>query len=386
MKRAIVNRRTILLTAAATLMAGCSIIPKTGPTEAPPSPSPVPSPGPSSLPQDERRHRVALLVPLSGDTAGAGQSIANATTMAILDTNAENLRITTYDTAKGPEAAAREAIADGNRLILGPLLGSNVASVRQHAAAAGVPIISFSNDTSIAGPGVFVMGHVPEQSVGRSVGYARSKGADAFAVLVPESEYGKRAEASFRAALREHGGRVVATERYDRANTSVISAAGRLKSFGGYDAVFIGDGGQSSVRAGEAVSAGSGNAPQLIGTERWDGELAALRSSELDGAIFAAVRGDRFPDFVKSYESRFGGRPYRIATLGYDAVLLTLRASRDWTPGRPFPVNVLFQDGGFDGMDGIFRFQRNGVVQRAMEVRQIRNGEARTVSAAPSSF
>ena len=54
--------------------------------------------------------------------------------------------------------------------------------------------------------------------------------------------------------------------------------------------------------------------------------------------------------------------------------------------GQPFPVNVLFQDGGFDGMDGPFRFRRNGVVERAMEVRKVQGGSFTTVSAAPTGF
>ena len=60
------------------------------------------------LPTDTARHRIALLVPLSGENAAVGRSIANATTMALLDTNAENLRITTYDTATGAGSAAAQ--------------------------------------------------------------------------------------------------------------------------------------------------------------------------------------------------------------------------------------------------------------------------------------
>ena len=41
------------------------------------------------------RHRVALLVPMSGANAGVGQSIANATTLALLDTKTDKGRITT---------------------------------------------------------------------------------------------------------------------------------------------------------------------------------------------------------------------------------------------------------------------------------------------------
>ena len=381
MKRAFVTRRNMMMAAGAVLLSGCSIIPKGGDTPTTGTPSPEPSA--STLPQDEKLHRVALLVPLSGQNGEVGQSIANATTMAILDTEANNLRITTYDTAQGPQAAARRAIADGNKLILGPLLGSNVVSVRAEAAPANVPIVSFSNDTSVAGPGVFVMGHIPEQSIARSVAYARGKGANTFAILAPDGDYGNRAEAALRSALSGNNSRLVASERYARTNTSVVSAAGRLKQRGGFDALLIADSGTSSIRGAEAVRF---DGLQILGTERWSGDAAILRSSALRGALFSAVIDGRYGGFVRSYEERFGSQPYRVATLGYDAVLLTLRAARDWKVGRPFPTDVLFQSGGFDGVDGPFRFQRNGVVDRAMEVRRITNGDVEIVSEAPKGF
>ena len=380
MKRAFVTRRNMMMAAGAVLLSGCSIIPKGA--EVPTGTTPTPEPSATSLPQDSL-HRVALLVPLSGQNGEVGQSIANATTMAILDTEANNLRITTYDTAQGPQAAARQAIADGNRLILGPLLGSNVVSVRAEAAPANVPIISFSNDTSVAGPGVFVMGHVPEQSIARSAEYARSKGARSFAILAPDGDYGNRADLALRSALSSHGGSLVASERYARTNTSVVSAAGRLKQRGGFDTVLIADGGTNSIRGANALASDS---LRILGTDRWSGDREALAANSLRGALFSAVSDGRYAGFVRSYEERFGAQPYRVATLGYDAVLLTLRAARDWRYGRPFPTDILFQSGGFDGMDGPFRFQRNGVVERALEVRQIGNGTVETVSAAPKGF
>src|SRR3546814_12589496 len=68
------------------------------------------------IPTDTERNRVALLVPLAGTNAGVGQSIANATMMALLDSQSQRVRITNYDTSKGAAAAARQALADGNKL------------------------------------------------------------------------------------------------------------------------------------------------------------------------------------------------------------------------------------------------------------------------------
>ncbi|ASP31677.1 penicillin-binding protein activator [Qipengyuania flava] len=384
MKRWTFDRRAMVTVGLAALLGACSVIPK-GAERAGPVDTPTPEPT-QSLPSDETRHRIALLVPMSGRNGAVGQSIANATTMALLDTNADNLRITTYDTAKGPEAATRQAIAEGNKLILGPLLGSNIASVTAPARAAGVPVISFSNDTGAAGPDVFIMGHVPEQSIARTIQYARTQGSQNFAIIAPDGEYGARAEQAARSAVAANGGNLVWTERFARGNTSIVSAAERLKAHGGFDTVLIADGARLAAQAARVLKSDGNGATQLLGTELWSGEGSVTRASALRGAWFSAVSDNRYKRFVDSYEARFGSQPYRIATLGYDAVLLTLRVARDWRVGRDFPDGALRNEDGFLGLDGAFRFHRNGLVERAFEVREVRDGSVVVIENAPARF
>ena len=386
MKRWTIDRRAIVTIGLASLLGACSTILPRGAERVEPAVS-TPSPTPTeALPSDQTRHRIALLVPMSGSNGPVGQAIANATTMALLDTSAENLRITTYDTAKGPEEAARHAIAEGNKLILGPLLGSNIPSIVAPARAADVPVISFSNDTSAAGPDVFIMGHIPEQSVMRTIQYARGRGSQNFAIIAPDGEYGTRAEEAMRRAVSAYGGTVVWTERFARGNTSIVSAAERLKAHGGYDSVLIADGPRLAAQAAGVLKPGGKGATQLLGTELWSGEGSVTRASALNGALFSAVSDDRYKRFVDSYEARFGSQPYRIATLGYDAVLLTLRVAQDWRVGRDFPTGQLRDDDGFLGLDGAFRFGDYGLVERAFEVREVRNGSVAVVENAPSRF
>jgi ABC-type branched-subunit amino acid transport system substrate-binding protein len=382
----LVSRRNLAIAGAAMLAAGCQVIPKTDVPTAPPPPAPTPEPSATALPTDSGRHRIALLVPMSGETAGVGQAIANATTMALLDTNADNLRITTYDTSTGASAAARQAIADGNRLILGPLMGDAVPAVQSAARAAGVPVISFSNDTSVASSDVFVMGHNPEQSIRRSVEFARGRGAARFAALLPEGDYGQRSASALDNALRDFGGALVGRESYARGNTSIVSAAARLRAAGGYDTVLIADSARLGIEAADELQRGADPRTRIIGTELWSGEPVLARAASMEGAIFAAVSDQRYKRFADSYESRFGSKPYRVATLGYDAVLLTLRVARDWKVGTPFPKNELYDRGGFLGVDGPFRFARTGIAERALEVREVRGGDVIAVDPAPTGF
>lgn len=379
------TRRNCVLAGAALLAAGCQVVPKTD-IGAASAPVPAPEPSATALPTDTGRHRIALLVPLSGDTAAVGQAIANATTMALLDTGADNLRITTYDTSAGVATAARTAIADGNKLILGPLTADGVPAVQAAARPAGVPVIAFANDPAVASPDVFVIGHLPEQSIRRAVQAARARGATRFAALVPEGDYGTRALSALDNALRDYGGALAAQQSYARGNTSIVSAAGRLRTAGGYDTVLIADSARLSIDAAGALQRGARTRARILGTELWSGDAALARAPAMEGALFAAVSDQRYGRFAESYAARFGAQPYRAATLGYDAVLLTLRVARDWKVGAPFPKNELYDKGGFLGVDGAFRFARNGVVERALEVREVKGGEVAAVDPAPTGF
>ncbi len=369
-------------------LSACQVIPggERAPAPAPPPPPPRPSAAPADdrLPTDTERHRVALLVPLSGSNEAVGRAIANASTMALLDTSAENLRITTYDTATGAGTAAARAIADGNRLILGPLMREDVAPVLAQARPADVPLITFSNDSTVAQPDVFVMGHIPEQSVERTIGHALAQGSRRFGALLPQGEYGNRAAEALSAALSNRG-ELVAIQRYDRGNTSIISAAERLAAAGTLDAVMIAEGPRLSAMAASAL-ARRGVRPNFLGTELWSGEAGIANAAALRGGWFSAVPDERYRQFVQSYQARFGEQPYRIATLGYDSVLLALRVARDWRPGRDFPVGEMVNAEGFLGLDGPFRFTRRGVGERAMEVRQVGSGTVTVIDPAPQRF
>ena len=378
-----INRRKFVTVASLALVAGCKVIPQGAPDSTPP---PVAPPSATQLPADQARHRVALLVPLSGPNGAVGQSIANATTMALLDTNAANLRITTYDTASGAPSAAARAIADGNKLILGPLVNEDIPAIAATARAARVPVISYSNDAALAARDVFIMGSVPGQSLGRTVSYAKALGLTRYGALVPAGEYGRRASDAYLAAVRAQGGTVIAMESYDRANTSIISAARRLREKGPFDAILIGDGGRFAAQAAPQLKPGASAAPRLLGTELWSGETVIATTPALRGALFSAVADTRFRQFADSYKARFGVQPYRIATLGYDSVLLTLRVARDWRPGTVFPTARMLDRGGFLGLDGAFRFGTNGVIDRALEVREVRSGGVTVVSPAPARF
>lgn len=374
--------------AALALLAACqTIVPRGTPPPTEPDRPPV-TEGPvgPGLPEDQERHRVALLVPMTGANAGVGQSIANAANLAVLDTGGQRIRITTYDTALGAATAAQRALADGNRLILGPLLSEDVVAVAPLARKANVPLISFSNDVSVAGNGVYLMGYTPAQSIERVVSYARSRGIQSFAGLMPNGIYGQRASTAFIRAVEASGGRVVGMQNYDRSQRSISAAVSRLAQSSAYDALMIADSGSNAIIAAPLVRKGSGAGARILGTELWNTERSLASNASMRGAWFASVSDGLYNQLSNKYRARYGKAPYRLSSLGYDAVLLVTRVARDWKVGTAFPARALAEPGGFAGIDGAFRFGRDGIAERALQVQQIDTGRFTTVSPAPQRF
>ena len=372
----------------ALLLAGCqTMVPKTAPPTAAPPPKAAAPSTTSNLPTDTARNRVALLVPLTGPNAQVGQSIANATTMALLDTKTEKLRVTTYDTGKDAAGAARQAIAEGNKLILGPLTGDEVKAVAPIARAAKVPVVGYSNDASVAGNGVFLLGYAPSQSIDRVIAFAKAKGAKNFAALVPKGVYGERAGSAFLGAVKTAGGTAVGMETFDRSATSVSAAVKRLSERSSYDALLIADIARIALQIAPQVRSKDGTAsPRILGTELWNTEAGLAASPSLRGAWFASVSDGLYRTLATKYRTSYAATPYRLASLGYDSVLLTVRIAADWKAGTDFPMARLTDPDGFAGIDGAFRFGSDGLAQRALEVQEVGARNISVVDAAPRGF
>ena len=330
------------------------------------------------------RNMVAVIVPLTGNDGPVGTSISNAAKLALADTGEQSIKLTIYDSTGpgGAAGAAQRAIAEGNRLILGPLLAEDVRAAAPVARSAGVPVIAFSNDEGVAGNGVYIMGFTPDQSIGRVVSFARGKGASRFAAMVPTGLYGQRAAQALIGAVRKSGGTVTVVQSYDRSKGAVAAAARRLNAPGAFDAVLIGDSGRIAAMAAPLIRVG----PRRLGTELWANDKILGKTPALRGAWYAAAPDAQFNRLVTRYRARYGKTPYRLASLGYDSVLLAVRSAKNWPLGRSFPARSLIDKDGFGGVDGSFRFTRDGVAERLMEVRQVTAAGTTTVSPAATAF
>ncbi|MBB3808115.1 penicillin-binding protein activator [Pseudochelatococcus contaminans] len=333
--------------------------------------------------------KVGLLLPLSAQ-GGAGttaQSLRNAAELAISEFGQNDIQLLVRDdrgTEAGARSATRAVLNDGAELVLGPLFAATTRAAGSVAKPANIPVISFSTDTSVAQPGVYLLSFLPESEVDRVIRFASQRGRRSFAALIPDNAYGKVVQDAFQRSVAASGGRVVAVETYAADRSNLQQAAQRIASQAGQaDALFLPDNADTLPSIAQYLRAANldTNRVKLLGTSLWNNPTV-LATPGLQGGWFSAPDSVGFNAFAQRYRAKFGTEPTRIASLSYDAVLLASALVRTQGSQR-FSTATLTNRAGFVGADGVFRFNANGTNDRALAVMEIRQNSAVVISAAP---
>lgn len=302
----------------------------------------------------------ALLLPLTGSAAALGLNMGRAASLVTqgLPSGSAPMVIDTGDTAEGAAAAAQRAIAGGARLLLGPLRGDQTPAVL--AVAGDVPVITFSNDDTLAERGAFVMGITPAQSVSTMFSYARAAGASRIALVAVNTALGAASTAAA-ARIAEAGGiSLTATLLRDPAQGGLVSALKQASGGTLPDAVFLPDGG-GALKAFASALRGSGM--QVLGSVQWGVDDVAA-NTDLQGAWFAAPPPDLFLPFADQFQAAFGEQPGIVAALGHDAALMAVGLGS----ARALNRKGVTRKAGFTGVLGPFRFLPTGRCQRDLSV------------------
>lgn len=373
-------------TAVATTLAACSGgLPG---FDSGPAVAPTPAPGASTTGQVP----IALIVPLTAGGQGGvvGNALKNAAEMALAEFQNPNIRLIIKDdmgSADGARTAAQEALSEGAELILGPLFAPAVQAAASIAKPAGRPVIAFSTDASVASAGVYLMSFVAELEVQRVMNFAVQQGRKSFAALIPDTPYGRVVEAAFQQTAAQRSVRVVGLERFALDQGQMQAAVGRLSPiFGQIDALFVPENADILPAIGQALLGAGLNTQRvkLLGTGVWN-DARAFRVAQLQGGWFAAPEAGGFNAFAQRYQARFSSAPTRIASLSYTAMTLVAALARQQGTQR-FSQAVLTNPSGFEGVDGLFRFRADGMIERGLAVLEIRNNSAVTVNASPREF
>lgn len=377
----------------AVLLAACS--PSSHPGPAAPAPFMPPSSQASILAPAQGEIigsgpvRVALILPLSGNAASVGRAMANGARLGmdhVAERGSQTIHLVLKDggaTTQSARAAAQQAVAEGARLILGPLTADAVAMAGAIAKPAGVPLIGFSSTASVATDGVYLLSVLPEAEVMRALGHARMAGRRAVAAVLPDTPLGRVQAEVLRQAAGELGLTVVGVEMFDseeRARTAIERLAPAMRS-GQIDTLYLPD---RATAPSFGLLLDAARVPRdrllLIGSAEWEGDAAILRQPYLAGALYPAIDPAGLAALAPQYRARFGAEPHQLATIAFSAVLLA--NSPGLSQSVPPYGNGLLVPGGFVGRDGAFRFHFDGRGEYGLVIRQVGPEGATTIEGA----
>jgi ABC-type branched-subunit amino acid transport system substrate-binding protein len=319
-------------------------------------------------PAEARPQRAGLLLPQTGPQAPLGEAMLNASLMALFTEAPRGVEFLPRDTGgtpSGAAAAARSAIADGARILVGPLTSGEAAAVIPVARAAGVPVVAFTNDAQRAGEGAWVLGTTPAQQVRRVVAHAARDGAQRFALAAPDTEFGRQLAAALRGAAADLRLPPPAISLHPSSADPALAAAAARAAAGRPDALLLGEAGERARRFAVAWAAEGGPdaTTRLLGTALWVGDGALRNEAALAGARFPGPDSRARSVFESRYRENFRETPPRIAAAAHDAAALAARALAGVSPlgdGQLLP-----------GADGPVRLLPGGTTQRGLGLYEI---------------
>ncbi|MHA6326727.1 penicillin-binding protein activator [Roseivivax sp. CAU 1753] len=338
---------------------------------------------------------VALLLPRSDSNTGViPRDLENAARLAMQSLGGVTIDLRVYDTAGQPATAAavaQRAVDEGAVAILGPLFGEAANAAAIAVADEGVSVLSFSNNPTIAGGNLFILGHTFQNNANRLVSYGARQGKDDIAVLYQDNIAGQIGRNAIQSAAARNGARVVGTQGYDLTTESLTAAIGRIKPLiasGTADALFLTDSWEGGLSVVLQLAPEQGIDPattQYMGLTRWDARTDGFKLAGIEGAFFAMPDRTAIASFESRYQAAYGGAPHPLAALAFDGIA-AIGALAGRGRGATIGAASLTQSAGFQGASGVFRFLPDGTNERGLAVATVRNQQVTILDPAPRAF
>lgn len=340
---------------------------------------------------------VALLLPKTSEAAGdatLAQSLENAARLAIADLEGVEIDLRVYDTAGDVATAqlvARQSVEDGAKIVLGPVRSAPTNAVGLALAGTGVNVLSFSNNPSIAGGNVFVLGPTFQNTADRVVEFATQNGKQSILTVHAENVAGTAGRDAVINAINANGAVNAGAISYKFSQQGAIAAVNEVSKeleASKPDALFLtaDASGALPFLAELMPEAGiTSEKIQYLGLTRWDATPQTLALKGVQEGWFALPDPAMTSLFNSRYTDAYGGKAHAISGLAYDGIAaigaLVAQGNRD-----ALSTASLTQGAGFQGVNGVFRLLTDGTNERGLAVATVRDKQVVILDPAPRSF
>ena len=354
---------------------------------------------------------IGLMLPLTGPHYSIGQSLLNASQLALYTSKNSNINFIVKDVGetKNLTKSFYELVNDDVELIVGPVFSEKLKILNPMSRDEKVKLISFSNNIDITSKNLSAFGLSPEDEIEKLFRYCDSKNLKRIKVILPENIYGNKIkdkilnlkrldlnvdskffyydpknpdfyEVSKRVAnyetrkenLKNEISRL--SEFTDEISRAKIKKLKKLDTYGelNFDALLI------IVNKFDELISFSSVLPyydvdpkkiQYLGTSTWN-RTAIVKEPSLNGGIFTDIDQDSLEKFINHYEKYFKEKPHELAAFAFDIIgLIAKLQSKDGSLTKLKTIETV----SYSGVTGKFRLLNSGGTSRTPEIYKIKN-------------
>ncbi len=340
---------------------------------------------------------VALLIPFGSEDSNndvLATSLQNAAQLAVSDLGDIKIELRVYKTAGSKNAAAeaaRKAVDEGAKIILGPVFADAANSAGAAVSARNISILSFSNNTEVAGGNVFILGHTFDNTARRLITYAARQERSNVMVVHAKNLTGNVGRDAIQGAAADAGVNFTGSASYEFSQQGVINAvrdiAKQVDETGTDTIVFASDTAGALPILAQLLPENGVDPKEVkfMGLTRWDIPTQTLSLGGLQGGWFALPDPAMSGTFRDRYLNAYGQPPHPLAGIAYDGIaaigVLIAKGGTD-----AFSRKNLTQRSGFAGVNGVFRLLSDGTNERGMAVVEIEDNQMKVIDPAPRTF
>ena len=351
-----------------------------------------------------------MLLPLSGKNSNIGNSLLKAIQLSLNKTGNKNLKLFIKDTENKSSniiSSYYELINEEVDIILGPLFSKNIQLINPISKDENTISITFSNNTAIKNEKSFISGLTPENEIKEVVKYAVSRGNNKFGLILPDNEYGHRAKVLIQNLAKQNNGIVTQYILYDPVNPDFYKTSKMIADYENrkfelekkleelkkiktiesekeykilknkdtlgeleFNSLFIGSENVKHISMLASILPYYDVDPKKVlylGNSLWANSIV-LKEPALEKGIFPNISKIKYEIFETEYSNTFSSLPHQIAYIGYDMIGLISNLQKN---NKIINISNLTSSGGFIGTNGLFRFKKDGDIERSLSIFQI---------------
>ena len=369
--------------------------------------------------------KVGLLLPMSGKNSNIGNSLLKASLLSLNKTKNKNIKLLIRDTEnkdKNIISSYYELINEDVDIILGPLFSKNIKLINPISMEEETIMITFSNNTEMKSKNTFISGLTPENEIKEIFKYAIQNGNSQFGIILPNNTYGLRSKKLIEKLLLENKGQLKKLVLYNHENPDFYKVAKIIANYDhrklelekkleelkkintveskkkyeilknkdtlgnlDFNSLYIGAENIKHLSMLASILPYYDVDPKevmYIGNSLWSNNIA-LKEPALDKGIFPSINQVKYKNFELNYQNIYKVKPHKISSLAYDIIGLLSSMQKN---NQDINISNITNKNGFIGSNGLFRFNKDGNIERSLSIFQIKNQKIKEIKKANSNF